>query len=182
MAYREKLSGLKFEGLSVLRLMRVFATGVNLEFFHDLATQSVVRNHSVDSTFNEEFGAAFAKLGDTLAFLTSDIARIRSVNLLFFLVARKFNFISIHHDDKISAVHVGGEEGFIFAAEQPSSGDSDISENLVLGVDHIPFAVDFFSFGRKRFHSPKLIARFFLGTGPEIKSSVRPNAGRGAGT
>jgi hypothetical protein len=27
-----------------------------------------------------------------------------------------------------------------------------------------------------------LIARFFLGTGPEIKSSVRPNAGRGAGT
>ena len=54
--------------------MRVFGAGVNFEFFHDLATKAIVRNHSVDSTFNNEFGATFAKLSDTLAFLTSDIA------------------------------------------------------------------------------------------------------------
>ena len=54
--------------------MRMFGAGINLELLHDLTTKAVVRNHSVDSTFNNEFGATFAKLSDTLAFLTSDIA------------------------------------------------------------------------------------------------------------
>jgi hypothetical protein len=40
----------------------------------------------------------------------------------------------------------------VFATEEACGLDSDLAEDLALGVDHIPLALDFMRLGGKRIH------------------------------
>jgi hypothetical protein len=60
--------------------------------------------------------------------------------------------VSIDHDDEIAGVNVGGENWLVLATEEACGLNSDLAEDLALGVDHIPLALDFMRLGGKRIH------------------------------
>jgi len=49
---------LEFESLHLLGIVRMFGTCVDLEFFENLATETIVGNHSANGALNEKLGTA----------------------------------------------------------------------------------------------------------------------------
>ena len=58
--------------LRILSRVRMLGTLVNLKLAVDRAPEAVVWDHSLDRTLDEEFGAAFAALAESLGLMTSD--------------------------------------------------------------------------------------------------------------
>ena len=49
---------LNLESLHLLSIVRMLGSCVDLEFFEDLATKAVVRDHPADRTLDEKLGTA----------------------------------------------------------------------------------------------------------------------------
>ena len=143
---------LDFVGLYLLSIMRVLAAGVDFQLFHNLAAEAVMRDHAGDGTLDDQLGAAKTEFLDRFALLTPNVAGVRRVNFLPLLVPGQANLIGVDNHHEVTAIEMGSEQGLVFPAEKTGSSDRDLTEHLVLGIDDIPFAVNFFSFGRKRFH------------------------------
>ena len=70
----------------------------------------------------------------------------------------------MYHHHEIAGVDVRGEDDLVLATQEAGSFDGDLAEDLVLGIDHMPLALDVARLCRKRFHemerrSPGVTAR-----------------------
>ena len=132
--------------------MRVGLTGIYLELAELGATEAGLRDHAPDSALDEEDGTTLADDAWSLDLLTADVTGETGVDLGRFLGAGKDNLIGIDDHDEIAGINVAGENRLVLAAEEACCLYSDLAEDLALGVDHIPLALDFVRLGGKRLH------------------------------
>ena len=135
-----------------LRFVWVRLTSINLELAELGAAEACLWDHAPDSALHEENWTTLANDPRSFYFLSTDIAGEAGVNLGSLLGAGEDNLVSVDDDDKIARVNVGGENRLVLAAEEARGLNSDLTEDLALGVDHIPFALDFMRLGGKRLH------------------------------
>lgn len=132
--------------------VRVAFTSINLELTELSAAKAGLRDHAPDCALNEEDRAALTNNAWSFDLLSTDVAGEAGVDLGRFLGAGEGNLICIDDDDKVTGINVGGENWLVLAAEEACSLNSDLAEDLALGVDHIPLALDFVRLGGKRLH------------------------------
>ena len=146
-------SGL-FDGVGgrCLGFVRVGFTCIDLELAELGAAEAGLRDHTPDCALDEQDRTTLADDAWSLDFLATDIAGETGVNLGSLLGAGKDNLVSIDDDDKVTGINVGGENWLVLATEEARSLNSDLAEDLALGVDHIPLALDFMRLGGKRLH------------------------------
>ena len=114
-----------------------------------LATQSAVRQHTLNSQFHGEV-ALLGHQGAILDFLqVADVAGVVLIQLLVQLVAGENGLIGVDDDDKIASIHMGGEDRLMLASQQGGSLSGYAAQGLVSSVDHIPFAFDLVRFRHK---------------------------------
>jgi hypothetical protein len=135
-----------------LGFMWVGFTSIHLELAKLGATETSFRDHTPDSALDEKHGTALADDAWSFDFLPTDVAGKAGVNLGSFLRAGKDNLIRIDHDDEVAGVNVARENRLVLAAEEACCLNGDLTEDLALGVDHIPLALDFVRLGGKRLH------------------------------
>jgi hypothetical protein len=103
--------------------------------------------------------------------LAADITGEGGVDLLDFLGTGKANLVGIDDDDEVAAIDMGGEKRFALSAKQIRGVDSDGTEDLALGIDDVPLALDFFGFCGKGFHI-RMVFFAFAGTSTAGRSMV----------
>ncbi len=153
---RVVLELLNFVNSRVLGFVRVGLTCINLELAVLLAAEAGLRDHAPDRVLHHEDGLALADLGWSFDFLTTNVTGETGVDLRGFLGAGEDNFVRIDDDNEIAGINVGGENWFVFTAKQACSLNGDLAQDLALGVDHIPLALDFVRLGGKRIHVLKI--------------------------
>ncbi len=135
-----------------LGFVRVDLTCIDLELAKLSAAQASLRDHSPDSALDEKDWATLTDDAWGLDFLAADVAGETSVDLGGFLGASQRNLVGIDDDDEVTGINVGGESGLVLASQEACSLDGNLAENLALGVDDIPLALDFMRLGGKRIH------------------------------
>lgn len=135
-----------------LRFVWVRLTSINLELAELRAAEACLWDHAPDSALHEEDWTTLANNPRSFYFLSTDVAGEAGVNLGSLLGAGEDNLVSVDDDDKIARINVGGENRLVLAAEEARGLNSDLTEDLALGVDHVPFALDFMRLGGKRLH------------------------------
>ena len=135
-----------------LGFVRVGFTCIHLELTKLGATETGLRDHAPDSAFDEQDRTALANDAWSLNLLATHPAGEAGVNLRSFLGAGQDYLVGVDHDDEIAGIDVTGENGLVLTAEEACCLDSDLAEDLALGIDHIPLALDFVRLGGKRFH------------------------------
>lgn len=132
------------EGLAVLRFMRVLGTCVNFELTQYSTTETVVGNHALHSPLNEQFWTALADALDVFDLLIADVACLGGVDLLSLFLAAEAHFSCIEDDDEISSINVRSKDWLGFTTQDVGGGHSDISKNLILGINDVPLTVGLF--------------------------------------
>ena len=130
--------------------MRIAA--IYFELPISIPTEPIVRNHSANGAFDQQFRMASAARPNTLRFVSADVTGKTHITFLFFLLSGEPHFFRVDNNDKISGIDVWGENRFFFPAQQVGSPYRDAAEDLVLGVNDPPLARQFGGFGGKRFH------------------------------
>ena len=139
--------------LRILGRMRMLGTLVNLQLPVDGASKTVVGDHSLDRTLDEEFGATLATLAEGLGLMTSDESGEAHVALLCLLLAADLDFCRIDHHDKIAGVHMGRPDSLMLAPQEIGGLHGNMAEVLVLGIDHPPLAFNLGGFSGKSLHT-----------------------------
>ena len=111
--------------------MRIAAIHFQLPI--NMPTQPIVRNHSADGAFDQQFRMASAARPGTLRFVSADVTGKTHITFLFFLLSSEPDFFRVDDNNKVSGVDVWGENGFFFPAQQVGSLYRDAAEHLVLG-------------------------------------------------
>ena len=101
-----------------------------------IPAKSIVRNHSANSTFDQQLRMPSAACPDALRFVSAHVTRKTHITFLFFLLSGESNFFRVNDDDKISGVDVWGENRFLFSAQKVRSLYRNAAEYLVLGVNN----------------------------------------------
>lgn len=135
-----------------LGFVRVGFASIDLELAELGATEAGLRDHAPDGALDEQDWAALADNARGFHLLATDIAGEAGVDFGSFLGAGQDNLVRIDDDDEVTGINVGGENGLVLAAEEARGLNSDLAEDLALGVDHIPLALDFMRLGGKRLH------------------------------
>ena len=134
--------GLEFDGLWVLSLMRMLAACVDLELAELGAAQLVLGDHSFDGPFEDELGLASADLGGSFDGLAADVTGVTGVDLVTLLVSAEAGVLGIDDDNEVAGINVRSEDGLVLATEEAGSLDSDVSDDLVLGINDVPRTLD----------------------------------------
>ena len=69
-------------------------------------------------------------------------ARVAAVELLGGLVTAHLHLVGVDDDHEIAGVEVGGEAGFVFAAQHLGNLAGQAAESLILSVHQEPLAVE----------------------------------------
>ena len=133
---------LEFDGLRFLGLVWMLAACIDLELAELGAAQLILGNHSLDGPLENELRLACAHLGGRFDGLTTDVTGVTGVDLVSLLVPGEASLLGIDDDNEVAGINVRCEDGLMFAAEEAGSLDSDFSDNLVLGIDDVPRALD----------------------------------------
>ena len=137
--------------------MRVLGAFVNMQLANNRATEAIVRDHSLDGAFDNEFRMATAATLGRLGMMAADEARVAHVLLLRLFLAGKDRFFGVDHDNVIAGIDVAGKNGLVFAAKQYRGFFSHVSDNLIVGINNIPLAFNLLGLGTKSFHrEPKI--------------------------
>jgi len=74
---------------------------------------------------------------------SAGIPGVPEINFLgFFVVALERHRFGVNNDDKITAIHMRGIENFPFSDKKTGNPGGQTAQNLVFGVDKMPFPVD----------------------------------------
>ncbi len=133
--------------------MRMFGTAVDLEFAVNRTSETIVRDHSLDSAFNEKLGTALTALTEGFGFVAADKAREAHVGLLSLLFTTDLDVGGIDDNDEVTRVNMRGENGLVLATKQVCSLHGNMAKVLVLGIDHPPLAFYLGGFCGKSTHS-----------------------------
>ena len=123
--------------------MWVLVAGVDLEFREDLTSEAVVRDHALDCHFDDALRLACAEFGDGVDLFTTDVAGVADVLLLLFFFTGENHLLGVDDHNEIAGVDVWCEDCLVLAAQEAGCGHSHLTEDFTLGVDDVPFTVDF---------------------------------------
>ena len=126
---------------------------IDFQFPIDRAAELVVRNHSADGAFDEQFRMAHPARLHVLGFVAADVTGEAHERFLIFLLSSEPHFFGVNDDDKIAGIDVRRVDRLFLAAQQIRGLYGDSAEDLVLGINDPPFAWDLISFSGKRFHA-----------------------------
>ena len=96
----------------------MLGTLINLQLAVDRASETIVWDHSLDRTLDEELGATLAALTESLGLMTSDKSGEAHVALLCLLLAADLDFSRVDHHDEIAGVYMGCPNRLMLAAQQ----------------------------------------------------------------
>ena len=91
------------------------------------STEPIVRNHSADGAFDQQFRMASASRPGALSFVSADVTGKAHITFLFFFLSGESDFFRVDDNDKIARVHMRCKNGFLFATQQISRFYSDFS-------------------------------------------------------
>ena len=124
----------------------MFGASVNLESAEACSTDFVLGKHSLDGKLNSHFGLGCHKGAILDGLETADISGVMIIHLLVELLAGEDDLFGIDNNDAFAAIDVRSVFGTVFAVQNGSCRDSDITESLACGVDHVPAADNGFFF------------------------------------
>jgi len=133
---------LEFDGLRFLGLVWMLAARIDLELTELGAAQLILGDHSLDGPLKNELRLTCAHFGWGFDGLTADVTRVTCVDLVPLLVPGEAGLLSIDDDNEVAGINVRSEDGFMFTAEEAGCLDSDFPDDLVLGIDDVPRALD----------------------------------------
>src|ERR1044072_6770036 len=132
--------------------MRMQIAPINLELPVNRPPEFVVRDHSADRAFDEQFRVTRTPGPGVFGFVSTDESGKAHEALLFFLLARQAHFLRVDHDDEVTGVDMRRVNGLFFAAQKIGGFHGHLTEDLIVGVDDPPFAWHFIGFCGKRLH------------------------------
>src|SRR6185295_9009615 len=140
--------------LGLLRRVRVLAVGVNLEFPQHRVAERSLGQHALYRALQRTVRKARVQLGE-IGFL--DAARVRGVPVVFLaeqLAPGHADLGRIQHDDEIAGIDMRRVFRLVLAAQAHRDLGREATENLVLGVHHVPTVNGIFCFGAESLHYP----------------------------
>ena len=125
---------------------------VNLEFPINRTAKTIVRNHSANRAFDQQFRMSRATRLHVFGFVSADVAGKAHEALLLLFLARDPDLVGVNHDDEIAGIDVGREKSLFLSAQKVRRLHRDPTQDLIFGIDQPPFAVNFVGFRGKRLH------------------------------
>src|ERR1051326_7073040 len=103
---------------------------IHFQLAINIPTKPVVRNHSANGAFDQQFRMASAARPDTFRFVSADVTGKTHITFLFFFLSSEPDFFGVDDDNKISGVDVWRENRFSLPAQQVGSLDRDAAQHL----------------------------------------------------
>lgn len=125
----------------LLGFVLVGAAFVNVEVAQNGTTQTVLRQHATNSSFNQTLWALSKHLLRSGEALATRETRVAHVRLLRPLVTTQLHLAGIDDDHVITAVSVRGEIGFVFATNHFGHFRSKATQLLSVGIYHDPLLI-----------------------------------------
>ena len=120
----------------------MFCTGVDFQLLRHLASKRSLRQHA-DNRMTNGALRLFSNQLTVLCFLQSaGLSAVMVVNLLIQLFTGQNDFGSVHNDDIVTGIHIGGVNGLVLAAQDIRNLAGQTSEHHSLCIYDIPFTVD----------------------------------------
>ena len=127
--------------------MRVLFSSVDLQTSHHLATELVLRKHSLDGQFDNSSWMSFLHSSIWNLFEGSRVLTVALIDLLFSLEASNFNLGSVDHDDEVACQHVRHVGGLVLAHQVHCHLRCESSEYLSICVNDFPVVHNFGGLG-----------------------------------
>ena len=118
----------------------------DFEFLVDSITQLVVWDHTADSTLKQKLRATLTHFTRCFYLLITYVTSVTCVDLFALFVTTKDNFFSVDDDDIVTSINVRSEDWLVLATELVRCLNGNLTENLVLGIDDVPLALDVLCF------------------------------------
>jgi len=96
----------------------MFGTAIDLELAIDRATEAIVRDHSLNSAFDQKLRTTGATLAKSFGFVSTNESRKAHVGFLSLFLATDLDVGCIDDYDKITGVHMGGVDGLVLPTKQ----------------------------------------------------------------
>src|SRR5690606_37451370 len=130
------------QGLRLLALVRMRGAGVDPELLAHLAAQTVLGQHPLDRELDDPLGVLLDHPTERDVLLAAHVPAVTEVRLLVDLVAGEPHLLGVDDDDVVAAVQVRGEDGLVLAAQDAGDVAGEPAEDLAIGVDDPPAALD----------------------------------------
>jgi len=143
--------------------MRIAAIHFQLPI--NMPTQPIVRNHSANGAFDQQFRVASAPRPNALRFMSADVTGKTHITFLFFLLSGEPDFFRVDHNNKVSGVDMWCENGFSFPAQQVGSLHRDAAKHLVLASMTHHLRGTSVALAEKRFHLRKRARKVWVDKG-----------------
>ncbi len=121
--------------------MGVFVACIHEQFLVHLASEAIFRQHAFDGPFDDGIGAAFEEALGRFFFFTAGVTGEIDIDLVFELITRKNDLISVDKDDKITAIYVRGVIRFVFAPKDGGNFGTHAANGLISTVYNVPVAL-----------------------------------------
>ena len=132
--------------------MRMFFTSIDLQLLNHLIAQRALREHTLDSDFKSTARMTFLHLGKRRFHDAAGITGVTVVSLFRSLRTAQLHLGSVDHNDVIARINVRRVFRLVLAAKASSNFSSEMTEDLVRGVNHVPFAGHFERLSREGLH------------------------------
>ncbi len=132
--------------------MRMLFAREYLELSQHLASEPVLREHSLDCVLNDEIRSALLHLSHAEILLAPNVAAIEHVLLLLFFLAGEYDLVRVDNDNEIPGVHVRRISRLVPTTKQVCDFHGQTTQDLILGVDDDPVAFHGFLLGEICFH------------------------------
>src|ERR1700691_301783 len=114
--------------------VRVLGSGVDEELAHDLATETVLGDHTLDRV-EDQLDRVLVEQGlPRGGAQTARVTRGVVGELLGGLVGGEHDLVGVHDDDVVAAVNVRGEIDTVLAAQERGGDGRESTEHETLGV------------------------------------------------
>ncbi len=131
----------------------MISAGVDFQLGVLLATEAAFGKHAPNGALQHENRTTLTHHAGCLYFLTADESSEASVDFVIFLGAAEFDLIGIDDHHEVACIDVSGENRLVFATEQNGGFNGHGTEDLILGIDDVPYALDVLWLGGKCFHT-----------------------------
>ena len=131
-----------------LRLVRMFGTRIDEEFFNHCPAQFGFWQHAVDAMLDDILRLAVEQVTGSFAALTTGVAGVAEVFFLVNFFAGETHLLGIDDDDEVAGVHVGREGGLVLAPQYVGNFGEKATRSLPFRIHNEPLARHLFFFCR----------------------------------
>src|SRR6218665_409081 len=136
-------------GRGLLRLVRVFRSGVDLEFPQLCSTERVLRKHPADGLLNRTDRVLLQQFSIANSLQTPRVPGLTIRLLLRELLTGKSYPVGIDDNNEVAGVDVVRKDRLVLAAQQRGSVAGESTEHNIGGVNNNPVPLDIRRLGRE---------------------------------